>query len=237
MEGMLLTTYVIMRVFCKTDIYCQQVIEKIRQLLLAGVGRIIVLVSNSLDKVNSDEKIRKAFSGEKVSVFLLEKEFKSPSSWSRALNAGIKILKEFNPSDQDTLLIVSNEVSMTSDVLGRMKEAISSGAEVVGLIFPGFNAKSYLSFPRNTAALWLWSIAKHGFSTLCDKIGGMEDYCLIRRKRLKYIMIEPGIALGIVSGTNQTAKEQRELRAMRIIDWLQRFRVFDVVEIFRVFDR
>jgi hypothetical protein len=228
-----------MRCFSGTDSYCEKVIKNIQATLLAGAKHVIILVSGPLDKANSDKKIRAAFSRETVSVLRLEKEFRTARSWSRSLNAGIKFLKEsFDLYDDDTLLILSNEVSITPEILKKMQGEIILGAAVVGVRFPGFSSVSY-SFPRNTMALWkLLDVIKHGgFSILCDRLGGMEDYWLIRRGHLKYALIEhPDISLGIVPGTNQTAKEKRELRAMKIIDRFQWILIY-VEKFLRVFDK
>jgi hypothetical protein len=205
--------------------YCPNMIETIAGALNAGADHIIVLVSGPLDKEGTDQAIDKVFTTEQVSVLRLE-SYRNADYWSVALNEGIQFLAtRFEISSEDKLLVFSNEVSLTSEILRKMNEAMVAGVGVVGVTFPGFSAPSY-RFPRNTLALWRLEtlIRFGGFCAECDVRGGMEDYYLVRvleSKGFRYVMIDSSdVVLKIASSTNQEAKEKRELSAMEASDQL-----------------
>lgn len=213
--------YAILRVFCKTEDYRRKVIEKIGNLLKIGVDYIVVVVY-SLDIQNTAEEIEKVFSGKNVSV-LKNHNCSAANHWSRGLNVGLQYLENyFKPGDNDLLLVMSNEVTLTRETFERMLHAMTPRIGVVGIKLPG-NGQSY-EIPRNTLALWqLSKVIKTGyFSEKCDEDGGMEDYKKLKdllKLGIGYALLESSdILLEILDPAKQEAKEIREVNAMKIID-------------------
>lgn len=213
--------YAVLRVFCKTEDYKRKVIEKIDGLLKIGVDYIVVVVY-SLDTQNTAEELEKVFSGKNVSV-LKNHNCTAANHWSRGMNVGLRYLENyFQPSDNDLLLVMSNEVTLTKETFSRMLHAMTPRIGVVGIKLPG-NGPSY-EIPRNTLALWsLLEVIKTGcFSKWCDEIGGMEDYKKLKDfsiRGIKYVLLESSdIGLEILDPARQKDKEEREAAAMTIID-------------------
>jgi hypothetical protein len=213
--------YVILRVFCKTENYKKKVIEKIENLLKIGVDYIVIVVY-SLDTQNTAEEIEKVFSGKNVSVLKNHNCF-AANHWSRGLNIGLQYLENyFKPSDNDLLLVISNEVTLTKETFFRMLHAMTPRVGVVGVKLPG-NGSSY-EIPRNTLALWLLKkvINTGYFSEWCDEAGGMEDYKKLNdilELGLGFALLEfSDTTLEILDPARQKAKEEREVNAMKIID-------------------
>lgn len=213
--------YAILRVFCKSEDYRKKVIEKIESLLKIGVDYIVVVVY-PLDTQNTAEELEKVFSGKNVSV-LKNHNCTAANHWSRGLNVGLQYLKNyFKLGDDDLLLVMSNEVTLSKNIFSRMLHAMTSRVGVVGVKLPG-NGPSY-EIPRNTLALWrLSAVVKTGyFSEKCDEIGGMEDYKKLNdllKLGIGYALLKfSDIGLEILNPAGQIAKEEREVAAMKIID-------------------
>lgn len=236
-----MTVYGVVRIFRGTKEYCPDIVEKIKHWLDIGVDHIVVVVSDTLDKESTDIVIQNAFPSKKVSVLRIKSyralnlsETQTVQTWSVALNEGIGFLTtKFNIKCTDSLLVFSNEVTINRETFEAMKSAMLPGIGVVGVNFPEFTAKFYNLFPRNTLAMYRLQVVLEfgGFSAECDTLGGMEDYYLMRilkSKGFKIVMIESsGIKLEIAAMTNQSAKEARELMAMKKIDQLlkERFNI------------
>lgn len=216
-----MTTYGILRVYRKKG-YCPNVVENIKKMLDAGVDYIVVIVYHALDKVlpKTDIEIRENFSEDRVLV-IRSRECSEPTHWAKALNIGIRAIKErFEIHKGDLLFTFSNELTISREVLEAVKSVMKPGVGVVGLKFPELTAESYADVARCTGSFWhLLTLLRFGcFSEKCDKLGGMEDYhlmLLMSYYGIKHAMIEhPGVRLDFVSGPEQEAKEARELEAM-----------------------
>lgn len=213
--------YAILRVFYKTEDYRSKVIEKIENLLKTGVDYIVVVVY-AIDTQNTAEELNRVFSGKNVSV-LEKNNCTAANHWSRGLNVGLNFLRNyFRISDNDLLLVMSNEVTLTKDTFSRMLDAMTPEIGVAGVKLSG-SGPSY-NIPRNTLALWrLLEVIKTGcFSEWCDEIGGMEDYKKLKDfsiRGIKYVLLESSdIGLEILDQSRQKAKEECEVAAMKIID-------------------
>lgn len=228
--------YGILRIFRNSERgYNPNVVEIVKKWLNIGVDHILAVVSDPLDKENTDQAIRDAFlNNERVSVIRI-KSYRALDYWATAINEGIRYLAaKFEINKNDGLLIFSNEASITDGIFRTMKGFLDMReVSVVGVKFPGFTGKSYDEIPRNTCALWNFAelLLLGGFSAECDTTGGMEDYLMIKVLQSKgrgYMIIDSQeeVMLTVISPKYQKAKVVTELKAMRAIDKMLKDRGF-----------
>lgn len=139
--------------------------------------------------------------------------------WARALNAGLRAL----PTDDESVLIVSNEVEVTAPLLDNLAEAAARSASSCGYAaFVGRDEPSY-QVPRNTCAIWSRAVFELGeFDERLDDDTGMEDYEMVVRaycaRRLLPRRASLRATIHVRADVDQAAKVAREVRGMRLIE-------------------
>lgn len=213
------------------------IVKAVKRGFEAGLGKIIVVINKKADNGSTVAWLEEAcfVQSEKLEVIELEEY-----SWSKALNAALRMIKINNlyleASGRNAFKYILNfsvEVLFESDHVQKLISAFGKYLKA-GVVGVRFQAKKFAkdtndvqlgrsyNHPRNT--FMCLSLERLGnflqlFDEMCDNIGGMEDIEFILRMLvytgLDSVMLED-IKVPLIVGAhhNQAKKEEREQSAM-----------------------
>lgn len=148
-------------------------------------------------------------------------------TWTSALNASIAALR-WSGQEFQFVLPVSVEAQFSAeDIDAMLTAALEPGVAVVGTTFSGLTPDgervefgSSYSQPRNTGLVLNWERLGETmwFDSVCDDLGGMEDFEFMVRLRglgnKRVVMLDLQVPLSIGVHYNQQEKERRERAAI-----------------------
>lgn len=199
------------------------VVERVRTLIEAGVGDIIVVIRNDVDKGITADFLRD-FEND---IQMLQVDDAQHGRWAPALNLGL--MYALLESETQYVSFMSNEAGFTAGHLLQMREHLQSCDDlVVGTSFEGHisdgmevSLGSSYRLPRNTGAMYSREAFRlvQQFEPLCDTLGGMEDVAYLARLwfaggRKRHAMLNLQVPLLVGANYDQADKETRERAAL-----------------------
>ncbi len=227
MNGKLSATVAVIRSYNNKHVTTQ-----VKNLLTAGIGRVIVVTNGPADKGATPGYLGTLVNDVRVQIIEMTEGY----SWANALNVALKAIQMANVSRRISwypefrfILNVSVEAQFTRAHLEAMLDAATDD-RMIGVVGTSFEGRldgnlvdlgrSY-RHPRNTGMvirLEAFGAMLGGFDARCDGMGGMEDIAFVLEmlalSNLQYKMTDLQVPLILGQHHHQPTKEEREQGAM-----------------------